>query len=156
MGFLRQEYWSDLPFPSPGESSRLRDWICIFCTADGFFTSEPPGKPFLQFTSSHFDFFLDIQFLSQTLWCSQPVMLTARVALIRKVCLGSQHVQKSTFLGLLPFWAPILLTSRWWFCESQTLPWRIMSTNTLQPMVCVLAIYHELLCSDCLQSKGPN
>ena len=25
MGFSRQEYWSGLPFPSPGESSRLRD-----------------------------------------------------------------------------------------------------------------------------------
>ena len=31
MGFLRQEYWSGLPFPSPGESSRSRDWtqVCI-------------------------------------------------------------------------------------------------------------------------------
>ena len=48
MGFSRQEYWSGLPFPSPGdlpdpgiepvspESSAL---------AGGFFTTEPPGKP---------------------------------------------------------------------------------------------------------------
>ena len=29
MGFPSQEYWSRLPFPSPGESSWLRDWTCI-------------------------------------------------------------------------------------------------------------------------------
>ena len=28
-GFSRQEYWSGLPFPSPGESSRLRDWTHV-------------------------------------------------------------------------------------------------------------------------------
>ena len=31
MGFSRQEYWSGLPFPSPGGSSRPRDWTCISC-----------------------------------------------------------------------------------------------------------------------------
>ena len=44
MGFPRQQYWSVLPFPSPG----------IFLTqgvkkspalAGRFFTTEPPGKP---------------------------------------------------------------------------------------------------------------
>ena len=37
MGFSKQEYWSGLPFPSPG-SSRPRDWTLVFCTAGGFFT----------------------------------------------------------------------------------------------------------------------
>ena len=45
IGLPRQEYWSGLPFPSPGglpdpgikpESPAL---------AGGFFTTEPPGKP---------------------------------------------------------------------------------------------------------------
>ena len=40
----RQEYWSGLPFPSPGESSRPRDWTWISRIAGGFFTTEPPGK----------------------------------------------------------------------------------------------------------------
>ena len=26
-------------------SSRPKDWTCISCTAGGFFTTEPPGKP---------------------------------------------------------------------------------------------------------------
>ena len=48
MGFSRQEYWSGLPFPSPGDlpdpgikpgSPRLE--------ADAL-TSEPPGKPLME------------------------------------------------------------------------------------------------------------
>ena len=38
MGFFRQEYWTGLPFPPPGESSRPRDQTCIsyvFCIAGG-------------------------------------------------------------------------------------------------------------------------
>ena len=31
MGFSRQEYWSGLPFPSPGESSRPGDQTCVSC-----------------------------------------------------------------------------------------------------------------------------
>ena len=29
MGFSRQEYWSGLPCPPPGESSQPRDWTCV-------------------------------------------------------------------------------------------------------------------------------
>ena len=48
MEFSRQEYWSGLPFPSPGESSQPRNQTqvsCISYTTGGFFTAEPPGKP---------------------------------------------------------------------------------------------------------------
>ena len=48
MGFLRQEYGSGLPFPSPGdlpdpgmESASLTSPLL----AGRFFNSEPPGKP---------------------------------------------------------------------------------------------------------------
>ena len=71
-GFSRQEYWSGLPFPSPGDCprpgikptspvnslplshrtgfnpSRPRDWTrvsCISCIAGGFFTTEALEKP---------------------------------------------------------------------------------------------------------------
>ena len=39
---LRQEYWSGLPFPSPGN---LPDPAIEPALAGGFFTTEPPGKP---------------------------------------------------------------------------------------------------------------
>ena len=33
MGFSRQEYWSGLPWPPPGESSQPRDWTYICCVS---------------------------------------------------------------------------------------------------------------------------
>ena len=44
MGFSRQEYWSGLPFPSPGDlpDPGIEPWSPAF-QADTL-TSEPPGK----------------------------------------------------------------------------------------------------------------
>jgi len=48
MGFPRQEYWSSLPFSSPGA---LPDWrikptsLVSSALAGGFLTTMPPGKP---------------------------------------------------------------------------------------------------------------
>ena len=38
MGFSRQEYWSGLPFPSPGGSSQPRDQTWVSHIAGGGFT----------------------------------------------------------------------------------------------------------------------
>ena len=45
MGFSRQEYWSGLPFPSPGDPPNPGIKPVSPALADGFFTAEPPGKP---------------------------------------------------------------------------------------------------------------
>jgi len=45
MGFLRQGYWSGLPFPSPGDLPDPKLKPVSPALAGGFFTSEPPGKP---------------------------------------------------------------------------------------------------------------
>ena len=39
MGFSRQEYWSGLPFPSPGDFSQPRNWTRVSCIAGRFFTN---------------------------------------------------------------------------------------------------------------------
>ena len=47
MGFLRQGYWSGLPFPSPGnlpDPGTEPGSPASPALADGFFTDEPPGK----------------------------------------------------------------------------------------------------------------
>ena len=44
-GFPRQEYWSRLPFLSPGDLSDPGIDPVSAALADGFFTTEPPGKP---------------------------------------------------------------------------------------------------------------
>ena len=45
MEFSRQEYWSGLPFPTPGDLPDLRIKPASPALAGGFFTTEPPGKP---------------------------------------------------------------------------------------------------------------
>ena len=45
MGFLRQEYWSWLPFPSPGDLPDPGIEPMSPALAGGFFTTEPSGKP---------------------------------------------------------------------------------------------------------------
>ena len=45
MGFLRQEYWSGLPFPSPGDLPNPEMELISPALAGRFFTTEPPRKP---------------------------------------------------------------------------------------------------------------
>ena len=44
MGFPRQEYWTGLPFPSPGDLPDPGIKPTSPTLAGGFFTMEPPGK----------------------------------------------------------------------------------------------------------------
>ena len=43
LGFSRQEYWSGLPFPSPGDLPN-RDWTWVSCIVGRFFTIWATGK----------------------------------------------------------------------------------------------------------------
>ena len=45
MRFSRQEYWSGLPFPSPGDLPDPRIEPMSPALAGRFFTTAPPGKP---------------------------------------------------------------------------------------------------------------
>ena len=47
MGFSRQEYWSGLPCPLPGDLPDPETESTSPALAGGFFTPEPPGKPSL-------------------------------------------------------------------------------------------------------------
>ena len=48
-GFPRQEYWSGLPFSSPGDLPDPGIEPTSPALADEFFTTEPPGKPHMTF-----------------------------------------------------------------------------------------------------------
>ena len=50
MGFLRQEYWGGLPFPSPGDLPDPGIKPISPVSAGGFFTAEPPAKPSQMYT----------------------------------------------------------------------------------------------------------
>ena len=45
MGFSKQEYWSGLPFPSPGDLPGPGIELVYPALAHGFFPFEPPEKP---------------------------------------------------------------------------------------------------------------
>ena len=45
MGFPRQEYWGELPFPSPGDLTYPGMEPRSPALAGGFFTTETPGEP---------------------------------------------------------------------------------------------------------------
>ena len=49
MGFSKQEYWSGLPFPSPGDLPDPGIEPMSPALASRFFTTEPLGKPSIQF-----------------------------------------------------------------------------------------------------------
>ena len=80
-GFTRQEYWSRLPFPSPGDLPNLgiEPASPVFPALAGrFFTPEPRGKPWPQplcaWVLSHFSRVL----LFVTLWtvaCQAPLSM---------------------------------------------------------------------------------
>ena len=49
-GFPREEHWSGLPFPPLGDLPNPGIEPVPPTLADGFFTTEPPGKPLLMIT----------------------------------------------------------------------------------------------------------
>ena len=49
MEFSRQEYWSGLPFPSPGNLPDSGIELMSPALADGFFTTVPPGNPIYRY-----------------------------------------------------------------------------------------------------------
>ena len=48
MGFPRQEYWSGLPFPSPGDLPYPGIEPLSPALAGEIFTTEPPGQPIVR------------------------------------------------------------------------------------------------------------
>ena len=57
MGFLRQEYWSGLPFPPSGDLSDPGLEPASPALAGWFFTAEPPGKPISYYSLPILGFF---------------------------------------------------------------------------------------------------
>ena len=52
MGFFRQEHWSGLPFPPPGDLPDPGIELASptsSALASGFFTTEPPGKAHIKY-----------------------------------------------------------------------------------------------------------
>ena len=55
MRFPRQEYWNELPFPSPGDLPDLGIEPASLVLVGGIFIAEPPGKHSGRIVFTHFD-----------------------------------------------------------------------------------------------------
>ena len=65
MGFPRQEYWSDLPFPFPGDLSNPEIEPVSLALEGRFFTTEPSEEPYILDMFQ----FVSVQFISVTHLC---------------------------------------------------------------------------------------
>ena len=59
MGFPRQEYWSGLPFPSPGDLPETGTEPVTPALAGGLFSPEPPGKYYPHYPNEKHETFND-------------------------------------------------------------------------------------------------
>ena len=53
MGFPRQEYWNELPFPSPGDLPNPKVEHMSPALAENFFATKPPGKRICMYVYTH-------------------------------------------------------------------------------------------------------
>ena len=60
MGFPRQEYWSGLPFSSPGHLPDPGIEPVSPALVGGFFTAEAPGKPLDERRTNYCDYIADV------------------------------------------------------------------------------------------------
>ena len=74
MGFLRQEYWSELPFPSPGDLPDPGIKPMFPASADGFITTETPRKP------NHWIFSKSISVVLLRLTAAQTMYVKVKVS----------------------------------------------------------------------------
>ena len=128
MGFSRQEYWSGLPFPSPGDLSNPGiEPLSPALQADTL-TSEPPGKP-----QSHVQLFVT----PWTVSCQASLSITNSQSLLRFTSIESvmpfNHFILSHSLFLLP---SIFLSIRVFSNESVlSIRWPKTGVSALAPVL---------------------
>ena len=83
MGFLRQDYWNGLPFPSPGDLPEPGIKSTAPALGGKFFTTEPPGK-----TTTH----LQVLFFFFNLYSNLHQILLAHSSVARRIFDPSQII----------------------------------------------------------------
>ena len=89
MRFPRQEYWSGLPFPSPGDLPTSGIEPTSPALAGGFFTSELPGKPKLMATNGEIGW--GGWGINQELGINRYTLLLIYMKYINNKCYTIQH-----------------------------------------------------------------
>ena len=103
MGFSRQEYWSGLPFPSPGDLPNPGIEARSPAVADGFSTAEPPGKPTAVITAHP----------AVLLW--PPPLLLSMSLLLLLVLLVLQRMSPTSARSSTPYFSA--MTTQWYLMQ---------------------------------------
>ena len=90
MEFSRQEYWSGLPFPSPGDLSNLGFELWSPALQADSLPAEPAGKPILNLVSVKSSVCVYV-FISSYVQTLQHVALFCMTSLLNKWC-HTRHV----------------------------------------------------------------
>ena len=97
MGFSRQEYWSGVPLPSPGDLPDPGIKLSSPTLAGRFFTSVPPGKP------------------SNNCPLQKGTMNKWAFPLRKKHKLRREDVSSCTYLSNSPYQSSLSVPKRWFF-----------------------------------------
>ena len=105
IGFLRQEYWNGLPFPSPKDLFDLGIEPESSALTGGFFTTEPLGQPTFIVTYQKFLLALQLHRRDTLLYCSWYQCILTEVS----VSIWLPHMFGSFQPHLLgSFWASLI------------------------------------------------
>ena len=74
MEFPKQEYWSGLPFPSPGGLPDPEIELASPALAGGFLTTEPPGNQVQPWRALKSEKYSSQVFTGQTLWTMKKIV----------------------------------------------------------------------------------
>ena len=94
IGFPRQEYWSGLPFPSPGDLLNSGIKSMSPALAGGLFTTEPPTVTISYIRSSDF-----IQLITNILYPFTNLSLFWFDSWVGKICRSRESLHTPVFLG---------------------------------------------------------
>ena len=89
--FPRQDCWSELPFPSPGDLPELGSELTSPAWQGRFFPAEPPGKPTLQqciYRCFCFFFFANNHFLCCVFDEAFVVIILLGLAVMKEILIG--------------------------------------------------------------------
>ena len=112
MGLLRQEYWSGLPFSSPGDLPDPGIKPMSPLLAGGFFTTEPPGKPLARSRRTR-----NILWVNEKWSSPEPTPGSARSRVLRRVPLGSSMSPREAVTSLVLTYASIQFHFPWYVSD---------------------------------------
>ena len=111
MGFPRQEHWTGLPFPSPGDPPDSGVEPLSLALAGVFFTTEPPEKPDNCFTTRYMQSWTKYRHLREMEDGLVSVCVGGFLCICVCVCVGENQSFRRGSASKLKFEGRIIITT---------------------------------------------